>query len=286
MSKIKLFLLLFLNISIGTACTMQSVESGHEAVMIEQPMFFGHGGIVQEPVYPGLKYFAFTTWAQATIDMRPQRFEIAMNDIFSSDNVPVDFAATIILRVEKGKSVDLVKNFGKDIQTAFDNSLLKEITEDLRRNAQLYTMTELTAGVTKKDKKITMDIISDQVTWNTRQLIAKLNMPIEIISLPIGKAIPPAEVMEQISQTASQQQRIKTEWERKIAEDSRKAAEASRALADLEYMNKLKINANQYVALKAIEAKFRAAELCIASKNSCTLSLIDGTNPSAGLMVK
>ena len=51
----KLFFLL-LGIVLLSSCHKVAPNAGEEAVLIEKPWFFGHGGVVDEPVSTGLTW--------------------------------------------------------------------------------------------------------------------------------------------------------------------------------------------------------------------------------------
>ena len=44
-------------------CSSYAPDAGHEVVLIEKPMFFGHGGVEAEPVKTGRTFTAATTRA-------------------------------------------------------------------------------------------------------------------------------------------------------------------------------------------------------------------------------
>jgi hypothetical protein len=73
--------------------------------------------------------------------------------------------------------------------------------------------------------------------------------------------------------TAAQQQRQKTEVQRKLAEDSRLDAEKSRAHADNAYREEMKLDGAQFVQLESVK---RYSEACSKS-SSCVI--IQGNSP-------
>ena len=50
--------LLFLS---AISCTRVAPDAGHEAVLIQKPWFFGHGGVLPEPVPSGATWVAWST---------------------------------------------------------------------------------------------------------------------------------------------------------------------------------------------------------------------------------
>ena len=57
-----------------TGCSSYAPDAGHEVVLIEKPLLFGHGGVNPEPVKTGRTFAAFTTEG-VDVSMQPRRFE-------------------------------------------------------------------------------------------------------------------------------------------------------------------------------------------------------------------
>ena len=55
-------------ILMGTGCA--AIEAGHEGVIVEQPIFFGHGGVDPVPTKTGRIWIAPTTHV-VDVDVRP-----------------------------------------------------------------------------------------------------------------------------------------------------------------------------------------------------------------------
>jgi hypothetical protein len=121
-----------------TGCTVVSPDAGQQAVLIDKPILFGHGGVRDQPVTTGLTYTWFSTnriyvnmfpqqydrdqpvttgltytWFSTNriyVNMFPQQYDGNFGDLMSSDGVPLDFHA--IIRLQVVDPVVLVKNFG------------------------------------------------------------------------------------------------------------------------------------------------------------------------------
>src|SRR4029450_11725239 len=106
---IKVFLLAALLALSG--CSTYSPDAGHEVVLIMKPWFFGHGGIVEDPVKTGRTFGAITTQG-IDVYMQPQKLDTELPDTMTSDGVPIAFHAIMVLQVTD--SVALIKNFGPD----------------------------------------------------------------------------------------------------------------------------------------------------------------------------
>src|SRR5664279_6582929 len=97
--------------SLAVACTTYKPDAGHEIVLVEKPLIFGHGGVDPEPVKAGLTIAAITTDG-VDISMQPQKFDTKLPDTMTSDGVPITFHAIVVLQVVD--SVSLIKSFGPD----------------------------------------------------------------------------------------------------------------------------------------------------------------------------
>jgi hypothetical protein len=92
-----------------------------------------------------------------------------------------------------------------------------------------------------------------EVTNHLLAIVKETGVPVKILDVSLGRANPPDAILHQRVETAAQEQRINTEKQRKLAEDQRKMAEESRAAADQAYNQKMGLNTEQYVSLRAIE---------------------------------
>ena len=94
-----------------TGCTVAAPNAGHEAVWMEKPLLFGHGGVDQTPVTAGREYGAITSDA-IDVDMLPQRVDMEFDDMMTSSGVPVSFHVVATFKVTD--PVRLVSGFGAD----------------------------------------------------------------------------------------------------------------------------------------------------------------------------
>src|SRR5512139_3620272 len=92
----------------GTGCV--AIEAGHEGVVVEQPAFFGHGGVDPVPIKTGRIWVALTTQV-IDVDVRPVQYSEHF-DIISAENAPVSFDAFLIANVIEGRSPELVSKYG------------------------------------------------------------------------------------------------------------------------------------------------------------------------------
>ncbi len=237
------------------SCSFHSVEpdAGYEAVLIDKPYFLGHGGVQQDPVKTGRSYIWKSTGYELVF-MQPIKMDINFDDLMTSDGVPIDFHA--IVRFKVVDSVSLIKNFGPKW---YETNLEPEFRNLMRQAVRKHGMNETAINTSA------IANIDAEVTANLDAYIKKTKLPIVLLTVSAGRANPPAQILDQRTQTAAQEQRIRTEQQKKLAEDARLAAEQSRAAADNAYRAAMSLSPEQYVQLEAIKAQ---KEMC--GKGNCT----------------
>jgi regulator of protease activity HflC (stomatin/prohibitin superfamily) len=231
-----------------TGCSYVQPDAGHESVIIRKPWFFGHGGVDQTPVKTGSKIVAWST-DYVEVDMQPQRADVEFLNFMTSDGVPVEVDATLILQVTD--SVEMITKFGpdwysKNIEPEFGNRVRQEV-----RQHGLQDMAINTSAV---------EAVQTNAAEAITRYIKTRNMPLVVNNVIIGKVLPPDAVKDQRIATAQQEQRLQTETQRQKAEDAREGAEASRAKADNAYRLQMQLSPEQFVQLNAIEAQ---KEVCL-----------------------
>jgi hypothetical protein len=86
--------------------------------------------------------------------------------------------------------------------------------------------------------------------------------------MTVGKANPPDAIKNQRIETATQEQRIQTEKQTKLAEDQRQQAEQSRANADNAYREAMHLSPEQFIQLEMIKMQ---RDVCGGNgKGNCT----------------
>jgi regulator of protease activity HflC (stomatin/prohibitin superfamily) len=243
-------------------CGYVSPDAGHEAVLVEKPWFFGHGGVDPTPVTTGSQIVASSTEA-IMVNTQPIRFDEAFEDMMSKDNVPMSFHA--VPRMQITNTVDLIRRFGIEW---YKNNVQRQFQNFTRNAAKSYSMTDL--AINQASVK---DLESD-VQKELSQYLLNQSIPVKCLEVTVGRVSPPTQVIDAIKGTAEQQQRIKTEAQKKLAEDARRAAEESRAIADKAYQEKMGLTSQQFVELEKIK-------MC-ASKSNCSVFLGSQAVPVVG----
>lgn len=248
------------------SCSYVMPDADEESVLIQKPWFFGHGGVVAEPISTGATLTVWTT-QNKTFKIVPIQHKEVFTDLMSKDNVPVDFDAYVRLQIQKGKTPLLLEGFGVDW---YNNNVSKKFRELTRELAKGYPVFKLTTDplATKTINKDVLKLLSEYVL--------EKELPVNVLSVQIGKVNPPVEVLKQTSLTAAQKQRFKTETQRAKAELARKVAEENRALADRSYQVKFGLTTKEYLHLKALEIQEKKIDMA-RDKQNVTLIMGDVT---------
>jgi regulator of protease activity HflC (stomatin/prohibitin superfamily) len=248
-----------------TACSSYTPDAGHEVVLIEKPMIFGHGGVDPNPVKAGRSYTAITTEG-IDVYMQPMKYETELPDTMTKDGVPITFHAIMVLKVND--SVSLIKNFGPDW---YKNNMEEPFKTMVRQAVRKRGMNETAISTTA------LDDIDREIHDELEGFIRQKNLPVELVTMTVGKANPPDSVKNQRIETATQEQRVQTEQQRKLAEDQRKAAETSRANADNAYREAMQLSPAQFIQLETIKMQI---DVCGEhGKATCTFIQNGGAQP-------
>src|ERR1700724_3285478 len=252
-------------IALGLAgCSVYSPDAGHEVVLIEKPWIFGHGGVDSDSVKPGRTFAAITTEG-VDVYMQPQKFDTEMHDTMTSDGVPISFHAIVVLQVTD--SVVLIKNFGpKWYQNNLEEQFKTMVSQAVRKRGMDETAISTTA----------LDAIDAEIRDALKAFIKEKGLPIQLVTMTVGRANPPDAIKNQRIETAAQEQRSNTEKQRKLAEDQRRAAETSRAEADNAYREAMHLSPEQFIQLETI--KMQRAVCGTDGKANCTF-IQNGATP-------
>ena len=255
MNRISLLLLiLFASCMVG--CSTYSPDAGHEVVLVDKPWFFGHGGIESESVKTGRTYTALSTEG-IDVYMQPQKLESELPDTMTQDGVPITFHAIMVLQVVD--SVSLIKNFGPDW---YKNNMEEPFKTMIRQAVRKRGMNETAISTTA------LDAIDAEIRDQLIAFIKDKKLPVQLLTMTVGKANPPDAIKNQRIETATQEQRIQTEKQTKLAEDQRQQAEQSRANADNAYREAMHLSPEQFIQLETIKMQ---REVCGGNgKAGCT----------------
>lgn len=239
---------------LAVGCKNVNVPPGYEAVLVERPIIFGSGGIDPTPWRDVNKWAALSTEA-VMVSMVPHRQKEPFDDLSTSNNNFIDYDSYLSLQVID--SVALIKNFGKDW---YIHNLKEQYRTIVRDVVRKHTFADIlsTPATTAK--------IEDEVRSELDAVIKRTKLPVRVVDMSLGRAMPNKEVVAEMNRTAAQQQRKKTLYEAEQAEIQRKQTEAKRADADKEYVNRMNMDANQFVQLQ-VAREYAAA--CRATGTTC-----------------
>lgn len=215
-------------------------------------------------------------------DVRPAQQTESFDDVrdgtISSDNIPIDFNAYIKLRPIPGKTPKLHDSFGPNW---YNENVKEKFRTSVRDEVAKTPMTALTTRQLNGDGKDILGEIQRVTLEEMRQFVKTEGIDVEVMEVIVGKATPPETVLEALAETASQQQRAKTENERKAAEINRKGAETERAAADNAYRNSVGFNSKEFLQLEIAKKQVEAIKAC---GGSCTAIIGElGVQPTLSL---
>ena len=230
-----------------TSCYRVTPDAGQEAVLVHKPYFFGKDGVDKNPVGTGSKWVWWSTDA-IEVSMVPQKYDEKLEDVTSNDNTLLDFNTQIQLQVKSGDSPILIQNYGENwyinvIQETYRNTVRSYISRynpfDLMSNREVLDSINI---MVKKDMES-----------HIKKLSASRELPIEVINVIVGRAIPNGPQKEEMDRTAAATQAKRTEESRKEMLIAREAAERQRAIADKAYQKELGLSTDQFIELRAWE---------------------------------
>lgn len=257
---------LLAGLAVLAGCSKIDVAPGHEAVLMANPLIFGHGGVYPDPVKPGTSLTAITTSAY-DVGMVPFTVDEEFDDIMPKDNNPIDYHAALRLRV-----TDSVKLISKFQWEWYKNNLQRPFQTMNRQIVRQYTMPELALEQT------VVDSVEKTLEQQVTAFLKAQDIPVIVEGITLGRISPNKAIIAAYNDTGVQQQRSKTEHQRKLAEDARKEAETSRALADKAYQDTLGLNTTQFIQLQEIK-------MC-GEKTGCSVFLGASPVPVVGSAVR
>lgn len=221
-----------------TSCGTETVGGNEEGVFIKKPYIWGSDGVdTTDILTDGRGVCAWTTdFEKFTIT--PVNYEEKFDNMASNDNTPLDFETHLTLQILRGRSGHLLKYFGKDW---YVNSVAQVYRGMVRKHVSRYAAN----GLISNDSIVTL--IDDKLEEELQKKLDEMKLPVKVIAINIGKAVPPDDVLAESERTSAQKQAKLTQDARKLAEDAREAAEKSKAVADKAYMNEMHFTNSEYL---------------------------------------
>src|ERR1700675_3946081 len=126
-------------------CKSIAPDAGHEVVLVEKPMFFGHGGINSDPVVGGRAFVGASTDG-IDVNMQPVAYQQDLPDTMTGNGVPVSFHA--IMNIQVTDSVNLISKFG---QNWYANNLDAPFMSLVRQQVRQHGMNEVAISASAID---------------------------------------------------------------------------------------------------------------------------------------
>lgn len=259
-----IFVLSLLIVFSFTSCTWVTPDAGVEAVKIHKPWFFGSGGVDMTPVETGLEYTWFST-DYVEVSMLPTKYDENLDDVTSNDNTLLDFNTQIQLQVQNDKSPILIKNYGENWYT----NVIQEVYRNTVRNyISKYGPFDLMSN------REVLDSINNSVKNDMETHISQLSstggeLPITVVNVLVGRAIPNEMQKDEMNRTAAATQAKRTEESRLEMLKAKEDAERQRAIADKAYQKELGLTTDQFIQLRAWEI--------IKEKNGANIDVLIGS---------
>jgi regulator of protease activity HflC (stomatin/prohibitin superfamily) len=270
----------------------RSVDAGKVGVVQYKPFFFGKGGIDKKVVMgPDRLYIWPLSTSIWEISLAPVTVTAHAEDFMTSDRIPLDFDIAVTFKVtDNSGAAMLVEKFGAYPVQVFQTLVLQsrtsegsstgELMSHLRDRVRHYHSSEFIAAqkADGTDSDATSSV-EKSLREHINAFLAKAGAGmISVENIALGRANPPKGVMDAINATAQNAQEVKTQFERKKAQDARKEAEIASAAADRAYQEELKLPMEAWVELKRFETW---AKVC--SNGNCTF--VNGVNTGVNLQV-
>ena len=247
MKKFWYFVVILACIFTFSSCYRVTPDAGQEAVLIHKPYFIGKDGVDKDPVSTGSQWVWWST-DNVYVSMVPQKYDENLEDVTSNDNTLLDFNTQIQLQVKEGQSPILIENYG---QNWYTNLIQETYRNTVRSYISRYNPFDLMSN------REVLDSINIMVKKDMENHITKLslsrNLPIDVINVIVGRAIPNGPQKEEMDRTAAANQAKRTEESRREMLIAREAAERQRAIADKAYQRELGLSTDQFIQLRAWE---------------------------------
>jgi hypothetical protein len=253
---------------------MATIEPDEAAIFDYRPLIFGSAFLGEEVYLGPNRFYMWLTTTMRKCPLSPDSISANADDFVSKNQVPLDFDIAITVKLADPKGCPkMLKTFGTTnpisvfrklmLQTYDTDDKTKKIGPSrgefmsyFREQVKLFHSSVFIAaqnedgtpsGEASNIEKMTVAYANQFLKANGAGMVV-------IENVALGKANPPVNVLKAIEDTAAQAQDMKTQHERKRAQDVRAAAEKSKALADRAYIDSLNLPNELYVELKRIEA--------------------------------
>jgi hypothetical protein len=199
---------------------------------------FGKGGIDLTPLQEGSCMKSPYTKVYKFI-MTPVQYEENFTNLVTNDQTSVDLNAFLTLKIIKGKSPVLLKDFGMEW---YQNSLRERFREIVRDKLCSFSMLDLIAN-----RHLYENEAKDYIRKQTESYIVEKRLPLEIVGLVISKVEPPEAVRYELNTLSQEKAKEQTQKQRLKTEEARLAAEVAKAKVEKAFCREMGFTPAQYI---------------------------------------
>lgn len=276
------------------AIGMTTVEKGELGIYNYKPMFYGKSGIADTVVVGPQRVWAWPTTTIEKPKFTPVSLVIHAEDFMSRDRVPLDFDISVTIHLaETKKAPKMYREFGGDALQTFNllvlqtdakgkpaGELMSFLRDQIRHHDSSVFINAQSADGKASDEardveKNTIDYVNKFLADNGAEMV-------KVVNIALGRANPPALVLNEIVKTVAQAQEQKTQRAREAAAKVRKDAEHATAVADQAYINQIGLTPEQWIQLQTLRT---IEKVCSGDKNSAhgNCMFVNGTGMSVAV---
>jgi hypothetical protein len=222
-----------------------SVNAGEEATLTKKPWFYGEKGINLTPLS------AQTIWSVQSTDIDITSVQpFVLNEHFlqllTADDIPIDIDIHFTFQHIKGKTPELIQNFGKD-QAWYVNNLKEPLKNTIEKFIKKQSYQKITG-----DENTSIEL-QEHITYGVNDFLHSNQIPTNLLDVRVGAINIPKSILDIALTNEEERQKLQTQIIRK---DIEKAS----AEADKTYMDKMNISIKDYIKLKQLELKKKELE--------------------------
>jgi regulator of protease activity HflC (stomatin/prohibitin superfamily) len=217
-------------------CSRVSADINEEVVFDKHPLF-ARGGIDMIPLQQGSCVVSPYTKTYKFV-MTPVQYEENFTNLSTSDQTFVDLNAFLTLKIQRGKSPLLLREFG---EKWYENNVQEAFREMVRNKLCVFSMLDLVAN-----RKI-YDEIKEDIRKQVEEYIIKTGLQIEVTALVISKVEPPEAIRNELNTLSQEKAKGQTQKQQQETEELRLETERARAKADRAYMEEMGFSRDQYI---------------------------------------
>lgn len=227
-----------------TSCKVKSPNYNEELAFKMRPVLFGDTRVADESSN-NFTVYALTTDA-ITFNILPQKKEFKFDDLLSNDNTPLDVSMYLVYQIQKGRTPELLRNYGEGYYSTFIEPYFKNKVRELVSTYSPFDLMSNREVLANFDKKIQESMVNYIKELSKKQG----EFPITINQVVTDRVMPNSQQLNEMNKTAAAIQAKQTQEKRVEMEVARAKAENARAIADKAYMNAMNLSPAQFIQLR------------------------------------